>query len=255
MGRVRSDQHYSDEGSALLASPVRRSIVELLQRQPEKDDADTRRAGGMTAAQLAERLGLHVTTLRFHLDQLERAGLITSHFTTVYGVGRPRKIYALAHPSARFRDDLSHMIVLARLLTTSVSAHLTPDQAGHQWARENVVLPGAGPATTAGAWLTKIGRLVDVLQHWGYQPELTTSDGGRSCRIDLVDCPFLDLAQANPDVVCGIHRGLLSGVLEQLGEDRVEVSLRPFVDPGLCHAQITTHQPFHTTSEDLPDAP
>lgn len=240
-----------DPGAALLESPVRRAIVEALQRYAAGDEGPAG-AGGMTAAQLADRVGLHVTTVRFHLDQLDAAGLVVSHFTTAFGVGRPRKVYAAA--SAGHGDAASHLKLLAGLLTASFGAGVTPDQAGRQWVREHVTLAGGAPATTAGAWLTKIGQLVDVLQQWGYSPDLTTSDGGRTCRIDLVDCPFLDLARANPEVVCGIHRGLLAGVLERLGEERAEVLLRPFVGPSLCHAQISTRQPFQTPSEDLPDA-
>jgi predicted ArsR family transcriptional regulator len=245
-----------DTGAALLASPVRRSIVASLERfaQPGGGGEDAR-AGGMTAAQLAEELGLHVTTVRFHLDQLELAGLVLSHFTTVFGVGRPRKVYAAA-PSTDLSDhSSSHLKLLAGLLSASYSSDLTPEQAGEQWAHEHIRLERTDPATTPGAWLTKLGRLIDVLQRWGYTPNLTTTDGGRSCRIDLVACPFMDLARANPDVVCGIHRGLLAGALDQMGENQVDVSLQPFVGPSLCHAHLSTSQRFEPPTEESPDEP
>lgn len=243
-----------ERAAALLASPVRRAIVEVLQRHPVEDD-DPAGAGGLTAAQLAERVGLHVTTVRFHLDQLERAGLATSRFTTVFGVGRPRKVYTSTTPPAGAdRETGSHMRLLAGLLTAAFASDATPDEAGRRWVQENVALQRSAPATTAGEWLTKLGRLLDVLQRWGYSPNLTTSECGRRCRIDLVDCPFMDLARLNPDVVCGIHHGLLVGVLDRLGEDRVDVTLEPFVDPGLCQAHISTRHPFRTTSEEPPRA-
>lgn len=56
----------------------------------------------MTAAQLSEVLGLHPTTVRFHTDRLEAAGIIASHLTTAFGVGRPRKVYA-SHPTPTTR--------------------------------------------------------------------------------------------------------------------------------------------------------
>lgn len=241
-----------DRGAVLLTSPTRRALLEELQRFAEGND-DPVGAGGMTAAQLADRIGLHVTTVRFHLDQLDLAGLVLSHFTTAFGVGRPRKVYLAAPRTPEPTGSASHLKLLAGLLTESFSADLSPSEVGERWAREHVTLRDDGPATTPGEWLTKLGRLIDVLRRWGYSTNLTTTDGGRGCRIDLVDCPFMELARANPDVVCGIHRGLLSGVLDQLGENQVEVSLQPFVGPSLCHAFVSTQQPFQDTTEESPD--
>ena len=62
----------------VLASPVRRDIMDTLANlplSPSPGQPWTRR-GGLTAAALASRLGLHVTTIRFHVDQLVRAGLL-----------------------------------------------------------------------------------------------------------------------------------------------------------------------------------
>lgn len=241
----------ADTRAALLASPVRRAIIESLERFAESDHTEDGGApvGGTTAAQLAEELGMHVTTARFHLDQLELAGLVLSHFTTVFGVGRPRKVYAVAPATNEPDRTASHLKLLAGVLSASFSSDLTPEQAGEQWVHEHLTLDKTAPASTPGAWLTKLGLLIDMLQRWGYTPNLTTTDGGRSCRIDLVDCPFMDLARANPDVVCGIHRGLLTGALEQMGEKQVEVSLQPFVGPSLCHAHVSTRHAFESPTE------
>ena len=59
---------------------------------------------------------------------------------------------------------------------------------------------------------------------------------------------FLDLARNNPAVVCGIHRGLIAGSLERLGENGARVSLEPFVGPTTCLAHITTTTPFRTAT-------
>ena len=83
-----------------------------------------------------------------------------------------------------------------------------------------------------GAWLGKVGRTVDLLGRWGYTPELRTTDEGRTAELTLVDCPFLALAQTKPEVVCGVHRGLLRGAMDAVGEADTEVTLRPFVGAG-----------------------
>ncbi len=64
-----------------------------------------------------------------------------------------------------------------------------------------------------------------------------TVNGGP--QISLHACPFRAVAREHPDVVCAIHLGLLRGSLERLGA-RVSSRLRPFVEPDLCVAEITT---------------
>lgn len=244
---MNPEQGKGGKGPAdLLASPARRALVDALRGyRAEGGEADP---GGMTAQQLAPLLGLHVTTVRFHADRLEAAGVIRSHLTTAFGVGRPRKVYAVA-PVVSEAELSTHLLHLVEAMTESFTGAATPTEAGEQWARHHLPLVPSAPATSPGAWLAKVGPLVDVLQEWGYATELTTADGGRSCHLDLSDCPFLELAAAHTEVVCGIHRGLLLGALRQVGEEDVDVLLEPFVTPTTCHARITTRQPFDSHQE------
>jgi predicted ArsR family transcriptional regulator len=238
--------------AALLASPVRRQIVDALALAD--GDANT---PGFTAAELASEVGLHVTTVRFHLDQLVAAGLVESAVRREGGAGRPRKVYTLAPGSlddvdARAEADHLRLLsgLLASTLTQGVGGHaMTPAEAGRRWAVEHVAPEqGSPPADTPGRWLGKLAQMIDVLQEWGYTPELKTSEGGRVAEVTLSHCPFLDLARANPAVVCGIHRGLIAGSLAQLGESATRVSLEPFVDDTTCIAHVSTTTPFRTTA-------
>lgn len=229
----------------LLASPVRRAIVDLLA------ESDGEEADGMTAAQLAELLELHVTTVRFHLDQLVTAGLLTTSDVKSSGVGRPRKLYRAAPGSLTSADDERARRMLTELLADSFGeSGLTPAEAGRRWSRRHIpVDPADVPADTAGRWLTKVGRMIDILADRGYTPEVITEEGGHSIRINLRRCPFIDLAHTNPAVVCGIHRGLIHGALEQLGEPEAQVGLEPFVEPDLCRALVRTPTPFRSTAD------
>jgi len=237
--------------AALLASPVRRRIVDRLAHHGEAS------AGlpGLTATELAQEFGLHVTTVRFHLDQLVAAGLAEAEVRRSGGAGRPRKFYVAAPGSLEDIGAATEVgslrlltSLLAQTLAQGVSGDaVTPAEAGRRWAQEHVPAePGATPADTPGRWLAKVGRMIDVLQEWGYTPELRTSEGGRVAEVTLSSCPFLELARANPAVVCGIHRGLISGSLSQLGEDSPRVSLEPFVDDTTCLARVSTTTPFKT---------
>jgi predicted ArsR family transcriptional regulator len=51
-------------------------------------------------------------------------------------------------------------------------------------------------------------------------------------------CPFHDLAETNPGIVCGVHRGLMAGALEALGSDLEVEGLDIFVQPDLCIARL-----------------
>jgi len=235
--------------AALLASPVRRRILDTLADEivGEPDSV------GLSAAELAQHVGLHVTTVRFHLDQLVAAGLVEATFQRRGGAGRPRKVYAAA-PGSLSDVDLVGEVDSLRLLSGLLAGALadsrggaapTPMEAGRRWAVEHVPADPASPqADTPGRWLSKVGRMLDVLHEWGYTPELSTTDGGRTAKLVLQDCPFLALATANPAVVCGIHRGLIAGSMEQFGETDTHVSLEPFVGPTTCVAHVTTRTPF-----------
>lgn len=240
------------DGASLLASPVRQRIVDtlvVLQRRPRP----VGESPGMTARELAETIGLHVTTVRFHLDQLVAAGLVTASFKRQSGAGRPRKVYAarpgsLEQPAPQTSSDalalLTELLAEAFAATSDGGTAVSPAEVGTRWSHEHVPATDDPPAATAGQWLGKVGQMVDVLGDWGYTPEVSTAAGGRSVRIELADCPFLDLARRNTEIVCGIHRGLIKGAMDQLGEPDTVVDLEPFVEPRLCLAHVTTHHPF-----------
>lgn len=238
--------HLVDAQAApVLESPVRRAIVDMLANLPAPVDG---RLPGLTAADLATRLELHVTTVRFHLDQLVRAGLLESEFRSGR-VGRPRKIYMFRPGAMASSDPADAFASLSQILVEAFPTEVggdpvSPEEAGRRWVHRQTGTEGSpaqsgSPATTPGAWLGKVGRTLDLLAQWGYTPELRTTDGGRTAEITLVDCPFLSLASSRPDVVCGVHRGLMRGAMEAVGEPDAGVSLQPFVGPRTCVARIS----------------
>lgn len=250
-------------GTDLLSSSVRRRIVDVLANLPPVRDPQTgakQPAEGLSARDLADRLHLHVTTMRFHLDQLVAGGLVVTQFKRGGGAGRPRKLYAIAHGSLDTECSEQSFARLSEVLVDSFndsSKNLTPEQLGARWGRrriqhEDLDASRTAPAQTPGQWLGKIGRMVDVLEEWGYTPEVSTTEGGRTARVALHGCPFLDLARDNTALVCGIHRGLIRGVMEELGEEHTEVSLTPFVTPHLCVAALSTGTPQSSTTPRIP---
>lgn len=253
------------DGAALLGSAVRRRIVETLASLPRLAvEGRPTRDSGLTAAELGAELELHSTTVRFHLDQMAEAGLVDSHFVRGGGAGRPKKKYVVVdeEPAPVVRSSTTGPYqVLAGLLAEAIDPaqadRLTPEEAGAEWIRQRLSerggTPDAEPAVTLGQWLGKIGGLVDLLEEWGYTPDLAVDGAVGDVTLTLRECPFLELARTHPAVVCGVHRGLLKGALEVAGERQADVSLRPFVGPSVCHALIVRDGSVTDAGIDLPD--
>lgn len=240
-------------GTNLLASPVRRRVVALLADLPPAADEplSPSRSTGLTAAEVGTRVGLHVTTARFHLERLVEAGVLMAGFHR-HGTGRPHKRYAVAPEEAPTSRPADAYRMLAELLTEALAPQaaggaLSPETAGSRWAHQHVrALSGVAAdnelpqARTAGQWLAKMGLVLDLLESWGYEPSLRTADRGRAAEIALGRCPFLELAEAHTQVVCAAHRGVLQGTLDVLGEPDTDVRIEPFAAPGTCLAHVAT---------------
>jgi predicted ArsR family transcriptional regulator len=182
----------------------------------------------MTIAELATELGVHVNTVRFHLDGLVRRGQVEPVESTRSGPGRPRGRYRLVagmDPAGPRR-----FLMLAEILTRSLATGPAPQQraveAGREWGRQL-------PAPPAGR--NPVGHLVAHLADLGFAPEQDSRDRSR---IDLRHCPFLELAQTHAAVVCPIHLGLMQGVMETAGAPVAVDRLEPFVEPDLCVAHL-----------------
>lgn len=241
----------------LLSSPVRRDMLNALGQLPvHATQPDERtRAEGLTAAELSERLGLHVTTIRFHIDQLLQAGLVEAHDVRA-GVGRPRRHYTL-HPGRL--DEVSQpdaYRALAELLSESLfdgqseGRPLSAEEAAHRWVarRASELIPATiscDASTSPGHFLAKVGVIVDLLSSWGYCPSVNLDESGHTAEVRISGCPLRDLALQNPAVACGVHRGLLQASMTAMGEQEATVGLFPFAEPDLCIATITSPNDFN----------
>lgn len=242
----------ADVGAAsLLESRVRRDLMALLEGLPERPvtPGEPTRARGLTARELGERLDLHVTTVRFHVDQLVAAGLLLTRDERG-AIGRPKRHY-LAAATPPPSEPTEAYRLLASMLAEAMASddNPTPEDAGRKWIERHCaeLIPATirrDRSRTPGEWLAKVGVLVDLMTRWGYAPSVSTSRGTRTARLDLAGCPLRNLATTDPRVACGVHRGILAGALCQLGEPDAEVEVVPFASPDLCVARVTTRADF-----------
>ena len=198
---------------AALASPVRRRVIELLLQSDAPLDA----------VAVADHLALHVTTARFHLEQLESAGLVRREVHRAAQRGRPRILFSVVPTS---QDDVQEQLnhALASVIAEdSDGGRARAIRAGESWSAGF-----AGPlATRPDDGITPVVRLLADLE---FGP--VVEDSGRS--IALTACPFREEARQNPAVICSVHLGLLRWVATTLGHSQESVTLRPFVHPNLC---------------------
>lgn len=194
----------------------------------------------LDARELAAECGLHVSTVRFHLDVLSEAGLVRSHSESPPRTrGRPRLLYGPASVGDTGTPKQTGYQVLATILATYWAE--TPaeraqraERAGWAVAREQGFTPRPSPSLTAEESVAQVSGLFAEL---GFEPELARE--GQDLQIRLHACPFRAVAQQRPEVVCSMHLGLLRGALAELGAPATTSSLRPFVEPHLCVAHIT----------------
>ena len=195
-------------------------------------------AGGpLAVGEVAERVGLHANTARFHLDALVGAGIVERAAEERESPGRPRTLYT-ARPDATRVGQRSYRL-LAEILTSYVAAE-TPQpaqaatRAGQAWGRYLADRPPPFRRIDADTATT---QLVATLDDIGFAPEARTT--GRHRQIQLHHCPFREAAEQHREVVCGIHLGLMQGLLAELGAPIDAERLDPFVEPTLCIAHLS----------------
>lgn len=77
-----------------------------------------------------------------------------------------------------------------------------------------------------------VEEVVDLLAEHGFRPEASREE------IRMRACPFRELAESHPGVVCAVHQGLISGALAELGDELEVERLDAFVEPELCVARL-----------------
>lgn len=213
-----------DTDTSLPPRGRRDAILQVLRASPQP----------RAIAGIADELGVHPNTVRFHLEALARAGRVEQVVGEAFGRGRPPVLYRASR-----RMDPSgptNYRLLASILTGYVARH--PDAAavaadlGRSTSPGLVTTAPHGPSTRTQA----VTELVDLLAELGFEPE--PADGRRAREIRLRHCPFQNLAEEHSEVTCALHLGLMQGALRDLQAPVTVDRLEPFVEPDLCVAHL-----------------
>jgi len=95
----------------------------------------------------------------------------------------------------------------------------------------------AGRRLAAGQCAATLDELAGLLAGHGYEPRR------RAGRLELVNCPFHDLARQHTALVCGLNLHLLAGLVDGLGADRVQVRLDPGPERCCVTVAAADHRP------------
>ncbi|MGH9276826.1 MAG: helix-turn-helix transcriptional regulator [Acidimicrobiales bacterium] len=184
-----------------------------------------RSAAPRSTSDIAESLGLHPNTVRPHLERMRDVGLLDVEIDNRGSVGRPQHRYSLAADAPSLGLEPPAFPLLARLLTrVAAQAGVEPDDAAGA-----AVDSGRAIAAVHGVRATHAGRpprsacieaLTAALAELGFDPAVATE--GDLTTIAFTHCPYRELAEAHPELVCHLHRGLIEGFVEEIGGASVE---------------------------------
>ncbi len=187
----------------------------------------------LATSEVAETLGLHANTVRPHLERMRDVGLLESRPDTRGAVGRPQKLYSVSADAPSLGLEPPVFPMLARmLLSMAVVAGIDGEAALDAGKVEGERLAHrARPASTCA------DAAVRMLDELGFDPARVDEDD--AVNVAFTHCPFGELAEAQPDLVCALHRGLLEGFVDEVGGARVE-SFSDLSQRVPCTARLAT---------------
>jgi predicted ArsR family transcriptional regulator len=186
-----------------------------------------------TTSEIADALDLHANTVRPHLERMRDAGLLVVETSGQGQVGRPQHRWSLAPDAPSLGLEPSAFRLLARLVAGVVA------QAGID--EDDIASIGRDygsslPAPPRRASYPACVRAVEAaMAEMGFDP-VVGEDGGVAT-VAFTRCPFRELAEAFPEVVCPLHRGLVEGIAEAAGGGQVR-RFGTLADRDPCQADL-----------------
>jgi predicted ArsR family transcriptional regulator len=187
----------------------------------------------LTTAEIADILELHVNTVRPHLERMREVGLLRVDTETRGQVGRPQHRYSLAQDAPSLGLEPSSFPMLTSVLLQAAA------DGGLDWADLADAARQQGRAD-ARRWpdgTAALDALIVEQAKLGFDPEAVEDDD--SATVAFSHCPFRALAEAHPDLVCGVHCGLVEGLVLELGDAEV-AQFHSLVDRTPCQVELVT---------------
>jgi predicted ArsR family transcriptional regulator len=193
-----------------MSQRTRAAIVRLLGdlRRPARTD------------EIADRLRRHPNSIRNHLERLEAAGLV-DRLTVSRTRGRPHFEWTLPADPVPGREPPTAYRDLARWLARATATGNT--ELGDIEATGRAIGRETSPSDASES---PPAALRTVLAALGFQPTRSDEADGRT-NYSLRNCPYRDVVAETQPLVCVLHRGITSGLLERLAPGSELVAFVP----------------------------
>ena len=197
----------------------------------------------LSTTMVSEALDLHPNTVRPHLERMRDVGLLQVETESKGEVGRPQHRYSIAQDAPSLGLEPPAMPMMARMLAgVAAAAGARREEAIEIGRQQGRAATAATDASGVVAELDDLddraavclAALVDEMSRVGFDPAVADDDG---VVVAFSRCPFAELAEANPELVCNLHRGLVEGFVEAVGG----LSVRQFgtlVDRAPCQVAL-----------------
>jgi predicted ArsR family transcriptional regulator len=184
-------------------------------------------------SEISDALGLHPNTVRPHLERMRDVGLLEVETDTRGQVGRPQHRYSIAEEAPSLGLEKSAFRMLARMLAgVAAKAGLDADDVADvgrtQGRADAAARQGARSCATA---------LMAELADLGFDP--ASARDGNATTIAFTHCPFQELAEVFPELVCHLHRGIVEGFVEAKGGAQV-TAFATLADRDPCRVELTS---------------
>lgn len=203
-----------------------------------------------STAEVAESLDLHPNTVRPHLERMRDVGLLALGTESRGDVGRPQHLYSLAPDAPSLGLEPRPMPLLARMLAqVAASVGVEAEEAaqvGREQGRQSVPSPVLLAEGTDDADYSDdddeetlspcVEALAVELARLGFDPAV--AGDGEAATVAFTHCPFAELAQAHPEIVCQLHRGMVEGFVEARGGAVVE-QFGTLLDRQPCRVELS----------------
>lgn len=234
-------------------SPARRRVLRAVQES----------ASPVSAAELAQDLGLHHNTVREHLESLVKQGMVSMTPVSTGRRGRPTLRYQVTAP-----DPVEVLVSYTTLLDAVAQTLGEGEEArqvaltiGRRWAAESATQPGVtaapgnsaqsgaatGLADTAAApdgtadLPEPLASLMPGLMSMGFTPHVDDGTGD----VVLTTCPLVARDRRPHPLVCAMHEGYLHAAAEEgrreAGDDQDGVGDRltlTVMEADGCHVRL-----------------
>lgn len=188
-----------------------------------------------TIGDIAERLELHPSTVRLHLEKLRDAGLVDAAPDRHGSVGRPHLLWSARSTAPALGLEPDGMRMLAHLLADLAAldpvASLRAGEVGRRRGAEMARVPAGG----AGPVADRMDAAVAELARLGFDPIVEAREARHV--ISFSGCPFRELAVLYPDLVCQLHKGMTAALVDKAGGALEGFST--LVDPDPCRAEVS----------------